>query len=213
MILINLLPHREEARKRRRDNFYAMLGAAALIGGLIAGAVFLYYQAQLSNQAVRNNFLKGEISRLENQIKEIANLQAEIAALKARQQAVEDLQADRNIPVNLLNEFVAQLPDGVFINRLSQRTALSIEFSGMAQSEESVTQLLRNFNGVSAWITSPELIEIKAGSFQLSQKDTKPVKEFQMRAALKRPDAPKPAASGAAPAASGAAPAASAAKT
>ena len=120
MILINLLPHREAARKRRRETFYATLGASAVIGGAIAGAVFLWYQAQISSQQARTTLLKSEIVRLDGQIKDIANLQTEIAALRARQQAVEDLQADRNLPVHMLNELVRQLPDGVYITSMKQ---------------------------------------------------------------------------------------------
>ncbi|MFO4987131.1 hypothetical protein RCK87_25660, partial [Salmonella enterica subsp. enterica serovar 1,4,[5],12:i:-] len=87
------------------------LGAAAVLGGLIAGGVYLWYQGQISGQQDRNTFLTGEIKKLDNEIKEVATLEEEIAALKARQQAVENLQADRNLPVHLMNEAVLQLPD------------------------------------------------------------------------------------------------------
>ena len=112
MILINLLPHREAARKRRRETFYATLGLSAVLGGVIAGMAFLWYQAQISSQQSKNGLLQSAITKLEAEIKEISTLQAEIAALRARQQAVEDLQGDRNMPVHLLNELVRQLPDG-----------------------------------------------------------------------------------------------------
>ncbi|MDP2325016.1 MAG: fimbrial protein, partial [Gammaproteobacteria bacterium] len=79
MILINLLPHREAARKRRREAFYALLGVSALMGGVIAGGVFLWYAAQISNQQSKNLVLQMETKRLETQIKEIATLQQEIA--------------------------------------------------------------------------------------------------------------------------------------
>ena len=88
MILINLLPHREAARKRRRDNFNATLGLALLVGLMVAAAIYLWYQAQISNQQSRNTYLQTEITKLEVQIKEISNIEAEIAALKARQKAV-----------------------------------------------------------------------------------------------------------------------------
>ena len=69
MILINLLPHREAARKRRRETFYASLGASALIGGLIAGAAYVWFEAQISNQQSKNTFLQAEITKLESEIK------------------------------------------------------------------------------------------------------------------------------------------------
>ncbi len=185
MILINLLPHREAARKRKREAFYAALGLSALIGGLIAGGIFLWYQARLSAQETRNVFLQGEIVRLDGQIKEIANLQAEISALKARQQAVEDLQADRNLPIHLLNELIKQLPDGVFITKLTQKAPTLIEFSGSAQSDERVSELLKNLNYNSDWIGSPELIEIVGTQFLLG-KDSRRVSNFAMKATMKR---------------------------
>ena len=120
MILINLLPHREAARKRRRDVFNASLVASAILGGLIALAIFLWYQAAISVQQGVNSALETEIKKLESQIKDISGLEAEIAALRARQQAVEDLQSDRNLPVHLLTEMVNQLPDGVYIARMVQ---------------------------------------------------------------------------------------------
>jgi type IV pilus assembly protein PilN len=122
VILINLLPHREAARKRRREAFFASLGVAAMVGVLIAGVIFLWFQAQISSQQGKNALLDREIKKLEGQIKEISTLQEEIAALRARQQAVEDLQSDRNLPVHLLNELVRQLPDGVYIPASSRRT-------------------------------------------------------------------------------------------
>ncbi len=207
MILINLLPHREAARKRKREVFFATLGLAALVGGVIAGAVFLWFQTKINSQEARNQFLSAEIKKLDDQIKEISTLQTEISALKARQQAVEDLQADRNLPVQLLNELVAQLPDGVFINRLSQRGPTSIEFGGSAQSDERVNELLRNLTYGSEWIGSPELVEIQAGQFQVGasagiKEGTRKISNFSMRANLKRPAAQPAAAAASGPSSS-----------
>ena len=185
MILINLLPHREAARKRRREAFYASIGAAAVAGVLIAGTIYLWYAAQISGQQNRNLILQTEIKRLEGQIKDIANLQAEIAALRARQQAVEDLQADRNMPVHLLNELVRQLPDGVFVSSVSQDNQ-GINIQGTAQSNERVSELLRNLGSRSMWLTKPELIEITAGSVALSPRDQRRVANFNMRVRLLR---------------------------
>jgi type IV pilus assembly protein PilN len=210
VILINLLPHREAARKRRRDAFYAALGTAALIGGVIAGAIYLWYAAQISNQQSRNLVLQNEIKRLEGQIKDIASLQAEIAALRARQQAVEDLQADRNMPVNLLNELVKQLPDGVYILNLKQENQ-TVAVQGVAQSNERVSELLRNLANNSPWLTKPELVEITAGTVALTPRDQRRVANFTMRVRLLRASELQKAATGASGASAPAAAAAAAA--
>ena len=209
MILVNLLPHREAARKRRRETFFATLGIAALIGGLICGAVYSWYLAQIESQRGKNNFLKTEITRLENQIKEISTLQAEIAALRARQNAVEDLQGNRNLPVYLLSELVKQLPDGVYITSMKQENQM-ILIAGVAQSNERVSELLRNLGNNSPWLTRPELIEITASTVALSARDQRRVSNFAMRVGLQRASVPKAPGSAPAGSAPGAAPAAAA---
>jgi type IV pilus assembly protein PilN len=185
VILINLLPHREAARKRRRETFYAALGASAILGGVVAGGIFLWYAAQISNQQSRNAVLHTEIKQLERQIKDIVTLQAEITALRARQQAVEDLQADRNMPVHLLNELVKQLPDGVYVSSLKQENQV-VTIQGTAQSNERVSELLRNLGSNSPWLTKPELVEITAASVTLSSRDQRRVSNFNMRVRLVR---------------------------
>jgi len=185
VILINLLPHREAARKRRREAFFVALGVAVLIGGLLGGAVFSWYQAQISEQQGKNSFLTSEIKRLENQIKEIAGLQQEITALRARQNAVEDLQGNRNLPVYLLDELVRQLPDGVYITSMKQDNQIVL-ISGVAQSNERVSELLRNLSNNSPWLTRPELIEITGRSITLGARDQRRVSNFSMRVALRR---------------------------
>jgi type IV pilus assembly protein PilN len=185
VILINLLPHREVARKKRQDIFNISLAASALAGGVIAGAIFLWYQSQISVQQGQNTILEGEIKRLDSQIKDIAGLEAEIAALRARQQAVEDLQSDRNLPVHLLTELVNQLPDGVYINNMKQENQ-SVTLQGVAQSNERVSELLRNLANNTPWFAKPELVEIVAGSITLGARDQRRISNFTMRVRLVR---------------------------
>jgi len=195
VILINLLPHREAARKRRREAFFGTLAGAALLGGLIACLGYFWFEAQISAQQSKNRFLQGEIKKLEVEIKEISTLQEEIAALRARQQAVEDLQGDRNLPVHLLNELVRQLPDGVYLSNMKQDNQ-TVTLQGMAQSNERVSELLRNLGNNSPWLVKPELVEITSATVSLSsnQRDQRRVANFTMRIGLKRPtDAQKAA--------------------
>jgi type IV pilus assembly protein PilN len=199
VILINLLPHREEARKRRKEAFYVSLGIAALVGGVVCGLIYAAYQAQISAQNDKNTFLQAEIKKLENEIKEVSTLQAEIAALRARQGAVESLQADRNLPVYLLTELVQQLPDGVYVSLMKQEN-VTLSLLGTAQSQERVSELLRNLANNSQWFVRPELIEITAANVNLSPRDQRRVFNYSIRVQIRKPaDVLKvtPAASGA----------------
>ena len=185
MILINLLPHREAARKLRKDVFNVSLGLAALAGGLLSGIIFLGFQSQISDQQGRNRLLQTEIKRFDAQIKDIAGLESEITALRARQQAVEDLQADRNLPVHLLTELVKQLPDGVYIVSMRQDNQ-TVTLQGVAQSNERVSELLRNLGNNTPWFSKPELIEIVAGTVTLPPREQRRVANFTIRVRLMR---------------------------
>ncbi len=211
MILINLLPHREAARKRQKDQFFTQLGLSALLGGVISGAVFTWYQGQISAQQERNQFLTREIAKLDAEIKDIATLQAQIASLRARQAAVEDLQAGRNLPVYLLEELVKQLPEGVFLRTMKQDNA-AVLLTGTAQSQERVSELLRNLANNSPALFKPELVEIVASSSAISGRDARRVANFTMRVSLRRPQAVQPATPAAAPPAASPGAAASAGK-
>lgn len=185
MILINLLPHREVARKLRKDQFNVTLASSVLLGCLIGGLVFLWYQSQITGQQDRNQMLQSEIRQFDAQIKDIAGLEGEIAALRARQQAVEDLQADRNLPVHLLTELVKQLPDGTYIASMRQDNQ-SVTLQGVAQSNERVSELLRNLANNTPWFSKPELVEIVAGSVTLTPRDLRRVANFTIRVNLVR---------------------------
>lgn len=185
MILINLLPHREAARKRRKESFQATMFASFLVGLVIAGAIYWWFQMMITAQQEKNTFLQGEITILENQIKEIATIEDEIAALRARQKAVEDLQSDRNLPVHLLNELVRQVPDGAYVTSIKQ-TEQVIEMQGFAQSNERVSEMLRNLTDNTPWLSKPELVEIVASNIALSPREQRRVSNFNLRFRLMR---------------------------
>lgn len=185
MILINLLPHREAARKRRREAFQATMLASFLVGLLISVLIYTWFQGLVTDQQEKNNYLTQEIKSLEVQIKEIATLEEEITALQARQKAVEDLQSDRNLPVHLFTELVNQLPDGVYITSIKQADQ-AITMQGMAQSNERVSEMLRNLSNNTPWLAKPELVEIVASNLSLSARDQRRVATFNLRFQLVR---------------------------
>ena len=186
MILINLLPHREEKRRQRKRAFFVGLAASAIVGLGVVGVWYTVLSQMTSTQQARNTFLKAEIARLESQIKDIATLRAEIEALKARQKAVEDLQSDRNMPVYLLDELVKQTPEGVYLTAIRQSGQV-VTVTGVAQTNERVSEFLRNASYNSAWLERPELVEIKAAAVTAATRDQRRLFEFSLRVTLKRP--------------------------
>jgi len=160
MIRINLLPHREEARKARREQFYVLAGLVSLLGAVVVFAVYSLIDSQIQTQNERNDFLKQEISVLDKQLTQIKRLREQTQALLARKQVIEDLQRDRGETVHLLSEMVRQVPEGVYLKSLKQE-GLKVNVSGYAQSNARVSALMRNIEG-SPWLENPRLIETKA---------------------------------------------------
>jgi type IV pilus assembly protein PilN len=178
-VRINLLPHREERRKRGRQHFAVLAGLTAVLGIVIVGAGYLYISRQIATQEERNAFLKSEIAKLDKEIAEIKKLKDEIAALLARKQIIETLQADRAQTVHLLDQLVRQMPEGVYLKSVRQR-GLGVNLVGYAQSNARVSTLMRNIES-SPWLANPKLVEIKAMTV-----NKKRLAEFNLDLAVKR---------------------------
>ena len=206
MIRINLLPHREQKRQARQRQFVSLSIGLAIMGLALVALGWVVLNAQLENQEGRNALLKGEIAKLDEQIKEIDKLREQTQALLARKQVVETLQANRTEAVHILDQLVRQLPDGIYLRSVKQ-TGPRIQLVGYAQSSARVSTLMRNIDA-SPWLTQPELVEIKLVPSPIA-KDLR-INEFTLNAKLKQvapPEEPKAPTARAAPAAPAAAPA------
>lgn len=192
MIRINLLPHREMRRERRKKDFVGTIAITAIAGGVLAFTGGFVINKQIEDQEVRNNYVKTSIAKLDIEIAEIKDLEQAIASLQARQKAVEDLQSDRTIPVHVFDELVKLMPEGVFLEKL-QQLELLVTLNGFAQSNERVAELLRNLSDRSDWLEKPQLDEIKevmvkdpgqsAGS---GQSDIRRAYQFKLNVLIKR---------------------------
>lgn len=185
MIRINLLPHREAKRKLKKAAFVALMALGGILGVAVVLIVGGYNANRISIQNERNLVLTNANAELDKKIAAIATLKQEIEALKARQQAVEDLQGDRNQPVYLLDELVKQTPTGVYLKSFKQE-GQRVTLSGYAQSQERVAEMLRNLSGASPWLEKPELTEVRAQPLPQS-KTSKKVVEFTLAVGIKRP--------------------------
>ncbi len=160
MARINLLPWRAERRKQRQQQFYTMLGAAAIIAVLAVFGLKMYYDSLIEAQQARNAYLQQEITAVEIKIKEIEELDRKRASLLQRKQVIEQLQASRSQMVHLFDELVRTIPEGVRLNSIKQAGDL-LTLEGLAQSNARVSSYIRALEG-SGWMSRPDLSIIEA---------------------------------------------------
>ncbi|HZZ92561.1 MAG TPA: PilN domain-containing protein [Usitatibacter sp.] len=182
MIRVNLLPHRAEKRKRREQQFAVLAGLAAVIGLAAAAGVWFFLDGQVDQQRKNVAYMKGEIDKLDKQIEEIRKIREETASLLAKKQVVEALQSNRSEPVQLLDQLLRQLPEGVYLKAVKQNGA-KVNLVGYAQSNARVSTLMRNL-GASPYLENPELVEIKAVPSPTSPGSR--INEFSMNISIKR---------------------------
>ena len=173
MIRINLLPHREEKRKARRQQFYALTGLTLVLGGLIVALGNGIISGYVSAQDEKNAFLKTEIAALDKSIDEIKRLREQTDALLQRKRVIESLQGNRSEAVGLFNELAKNVPEGVYIRKVSQQGG-KINLVGYAQSNARVSSLMRNLES-SPLLERPTLVEIKG-----SNVDKRRMNEFNL---------------------------------
>jgi len=182
MIRINLLPHREEARKQRRTNFYAAIGAMVVLGAVVGLLVSFVIDGFVQAQEDKNTFLKNEIAKLDKDIAEIKRLRSQIDALLSRKKVIESLQGSRAETVHLLNELARQTPESIYLTHVKQR-GRQVELTGYAQSNARVSTFMRNLDG-SEYLEKPELKEVKA-----AEVDGRRVSQFVLVISIEQPKA------------------------
>jgi len=175
MARINLLPWREEQRKRRRDEFLAILGFAALAAAGIGVATHFYYLDLIQQQTVRNQFLEKEIAALAEEIKEIARLDRERQRLIDRIRAIEQLQAERPGIVKLFDAVAETVPEGVSLTSFQQKDR-TLTFSGTARSNARVSNYMKRMER-SEVISPPALTVIETRT-----RDGQRYADFQLKA-------------------------------
>lgn len=160
MTRINLLPWRQMARKEKQREFFSIgIGAIILMGAILL-YVHLHMASRISDQNIRNEFMEGEIERVDNQIKEIKGLEAERDRLLARMKVIQQLQASRSRIVHIIDELEKRLPESVYLTVTKQANG-ELLLQGVAPSNASVSNFMRNLEA-SEWFESPRLEVIQA---------------------------------------------------
>ena len=183
MARINLLPWRAERRKLRQKEFASMLGLAAVLALLVSFLIVMYFNGQLEGQQNRNTYLRDEITKVDQQILEIDELDKKKANLLARKQVIEQLQASRSQMVHLFDQLVRTIPEGVRLTSIKQ-SGQTLTLDGLAQSNARVSSYMRNLEE-SGWMSNPDLtvIETKGDDKGLPN-------QFSLKVTLKSPNQP-----------------------
>lgn len=177
---INLLPWREELRQEQKRDFTVMAVLTVILAAAIVGLIHIQMSAKIDYQLSRNKFLSTEITLLDKQIEEIKDLRKVRRSLLERMSVIQDLQESRPSIVHLFTEIVGTVPNGVYLQSLSQTNG-NLLMNGLAESNARVSTYMRNLSN-SEWFKEPNLsiIEIedkkvnRVSSFTLTVKQTSP---------------------------------------
>ena len=160
MIRVNLLPHREEKRKARRHQFFAVTGLIVVLAAAIWFVGFTVINGYITAQQETNDYLEKEIGALKKQIDEISSLKQQTDALLSRKQVIESLQGSRAETVRLFDELIKRVPDGIrLVSVVQDGPKLSI--SGESLSEARVSTLIRSLDD-SSLLERATPLEIRA---------------------------------------------------
>ena len=180
MTRINLLPWREELRQEQKKQFAMMAMLTCVLAAAIVGLLHIQMQGKIDYQLSRNRYLDNEIKKVDEEIKEIQELQKVRRSLVERMEVIQDLQGSRPSIVHLFTEIVSTVPNGVYLESLSQ-TGSNLLINGQAESNARVSTYMRNLSA-SDWLKEPNLtvIEIeditvnRVSNFTLTVKQTSP---------------------------------------
>ena len=182
---INLLPWREAERKKRQQDFMVALAGAVIAAGAVVGLTWFAFVQMIDNQQSRNARLEAEIAELEKSIAEIDTLERQKERLLARMEIIERLQRSRPEIVHLFDEVTRQMPEGVYLNGMTQQ-GTNVEIKGVAQSSTSVSALMRQTDA-SEWLTDPAVTRVETteqgparqAEFVVTLKQTSPDAEME----------------------------------
>ena len=160
MARINLLPWREELRKEQTRQFLSLLGICILLTAAVLLLIHVNIAKLIDNQNFRNNMLSGEITKLEEQLKQISELESKKAELLSRMEVIQSLQQKRPQVVHVFDEIARTLPEGIYLTRLKQ-SGDTFEFTGISESNGRISAYMRNIEA-SEWMKSPKLKVIEA---------------------------------------------------
>ncbi|MCF7987163.1 MAG: PilN domain-containing protein [Methylovulum sp.] len=160
MAKINLLPWREELRKKKKRAFLIALGISAGFAVLVLGLAHSYVDSLKFYQEQRNQFLQKEITLMDAKITAISGIEERKRKLLSKIDLIQKLQKSRPEIVHLFDELPRITPDGIYLTKFSQ-TGENLLFEGNSQSNARVSAFMRGIEA-SHWLQMPLLDIVKS---------------------------------------------------
>lgn len=162
MAKINLLPWRDELREKRKKQFITTSVGVAIIGALLVGATWFFYDQKLSDQEQANQLVLSTNQGLDVQLKSLEGLQEKRNQIIERMKLIQGLQSQRPITVRLVDELARVTPTNVYITKFT-RSGNKFTFEGYAESPNAVADFLRGLEA-SSWYRNAFMNSFLAGA-------------------------------------------------
>ena len=164
MAKINLLPWRDELREKRKKQFVAISSVIAVIGALLVGATWFFYDQKLSDQEQANQLIVSTNQDLDAQLKSLDGLKEKRKQIIERMKLIQGLQSQRPVVVKLIDELVRVTPSNVYITKFI-RAGNKFTIEGRSDSPNTVAEFLRNLES-SVWYRNAFMNSFVAGKEQ-----------------------------------------------
>ncbi|MBA4372195.1 MAG: hypothetical protein C0402_04975 [Thermodesulfovibrio sp.] len=148
MIKVNLLPVK---KKKKAVQIPGFVIAAVLVTLLSAAVMFYVYYMFNEKVTSRKNLVASndaKIAELEKKILAVTDFEKRNQDYKARKDIIEQLGKSKTLPVKVLDEVSAQLPNGVWVTGMSVRNSgAELSMSCTAFTNTDVVNYVNNLKG------------------------------------------------------------------
>ncbi len=159
MAKINLLPWREELRKKRQKDFLIAMGAGVGLTCVLFAMVYMHIESLKDYQNQRNQRISDEITKVEKNISEIKDIEEKKLKLNEKIKLIQDLQESRPKIVQLFDELRKITPVGIYLTSLKQQ-GREITVTGKSLSNAQVSQYMKGIE-ISVSFMEPTLKFVK----------------------------------------------------
>jgi len=157
---INLLPWREELRAQKQKDFIGAIVLTLMVAGGTCFGIHSHFSGLIEFQQSRNNYLVTETNILKSRVEEIKELEKQREQLITHMEVIQNLQASRSEVVNLFDQLVEIVPEGIYITSIN-RNDKKLVIEGNTESNTRVSVMMRKVEN-SPFLENPDVEYIVA---------------------------------------------------